>query len=335
MSDKVALAGEEDVEIAVKAAEAAFPAWRKTPPNVRRDMLLNLASLLLDHAQALATLTRITLGSPISVAGAMEVGFAVEAIRYFAGWTDKVSGETYPEEDGFFKIVRQEPLGVVAGIVPWNAPVGSACAKASPALATGNCFILKLSEKTPFSALALGTLVKAAGFPPGVFQILSGDGSTGAIISSHMRIRKVSFTGSTATGKKIQEMAARSNLKRVTLELGGKSPALVFDDADLDNAVMWCVNAITINTGQACFAATRVYVQAGVHDVFLQKYKAAIEEKSKLVGDPDDANTFIGPVADEAQFKRVTGFIERGRSQGRVLAGGPKTYPKVRIYPRS
>ncbi|KAJ4149020.1 hypothetical protein NW754_000456 [Fusarium falciforme] len=318
VSDKVALADAADVEDAVVEAEAAFPAWRKTPPNIRRDMLLNLATLILKHSQALAAMTRLTLGGPVSVVGGMEVGFAVEALRYFAGWTDKLAGETYPEEDGFFKIVRQEPLGVVSAITPWNAPIGSFCAKAAPALATGNCFIIKLSEKTPFAGLAMGSLVKAAGFPPGVFQILSGDGSTGAAISSHMRIRKVSFTGSTLTGKKIQEMAARSNLKRVTLELGGKSPALVFDDANLDNAVTWCVNAITINTGQACFAATRVYVQSRIYHAFVNKYKALVEEKTQFVGDPDDPKTIVGPVVDEAQFNRVMGFIDRGRSQGKL-----------------
>jgi aldehyde dehydrogenase (NAD+) len=156
------------------------------------------------------------------------------------------------------KIVRNEPLGVCAGIIPWNGPIGNVGLKAGPALATGNCFILKPSEKTPFAALALLPLIKEAGFPPGVFQILSGDGSTGALLASHMRVRKVSFTGSIPTGKKIQEMAAKSNLKRVTLELGGKSPAVVFDDCNLENAVNWTVNAITGHSGQVCFAASRV-----------------------------------------------------------------------------
>ncbi|RBR06034.1 hypothetical protein FVER53590_06508 [Fusarium verticillioides] len=167
-------------------------------------MLLNLAANLLEHSQAMAAMTRDTLGGPINVTGAMEPGFAVEALRYFSGWTDKLSGETFPEEDVFFKLVRQEPLGVVSGIIPWNAPIGSACAKAAPALSTGNCFILQLSEKTPFADLAMGSLAKAVGFPPGVLQVLSGDGSTGAIIANHTGLRKVSFTGSTATGKEIQ-----------------------------------------------------------------------------------------------------------------------------------
>ena len=197
--------------------------------------------------------------------------------------------------------------------------------KAGPALATGNCFILKPSEKTPFASLALGHLIKEAGFPPGVFQVLSGDGSTGALIASHMRIRKVSFTGSIPTGKKVQEMAARSNLKRVTLELGGKSPAVVFDDCNLDNAVNWTANALTRNTGQVCMAATRVYVQDGIYDKFIEKYKETILEHRKTVGDPEAKSTLLGPLVDEAQFKRVSGFIERGqKGQGKLLVGGQR-----------
>lgn len=241
-------------------------------------------------------------------------------------WADKFAGESYPQEDGFIKIVRNEPLGVTVGIIPWNGPVASVGLKAGPALATGNCFILKPSEKTPFAALALLPLIKEAGFPPGVFQVLSGDGSTGALLASHMRVRKVSFTGSIPTGKKIQEMAAKSNLKRVTLELGGKSPAVVFDDCNLDNAVTWTVNALTGNSGQVCFAASRVYVQEGVYDKFIEKYKAMFIEKSKAVGDPDETSTALGPLVDEAQFERVTGFIERANEQkaGTLLTGGAR-----------
>ena len=183
---------------------------------------------------------------------------------------------------------------------------------------------MKPSEKTPFAALALGPLIQEAGFPPGVFQILSGDGTTGALIASHMRIRKVSFTGSIPTGKKIQAMAANSNLKRVTLELGGKSPAVVFDDCNLDNAVTWCVNALAANTGQVCFAATRLYVQEGIFDKFSQKYKEALEARAKTIGDPDVEGTIMGPLVDKAQFDRVDGFIKRGASRGKLLTGGHK-----------
>ena len=232
--------------------------------------------------------------------------------------------------------MRNEPLGVTAGIVPWNGPLGTIGLKAAPALATGNCFILKPSEKTPFASLALGPLIKEAGFPPGVLQVLSGDGSTGALIASHMRIRKVSFTGSIATGKRIQEMAAKSNLKRVTLELGGKSPAVVFDDCDLDNAVTWTANAITANTGQVCFAASRVYVQEGIYDKFIAKYKQAMQDKVKTIGDPDAEGTVMGPLVDEAQFKRVAGFIERGqKGQGKLLVGGQRVGDKVSLAIRT
>ncbi|KEF53683.1 uncharacterized protein A1O9_10083 [Exophiala aquamarina CBS 119918] len=326
VSDKVPLANEHDVDAAVAAAEAALPGWKKITASQRRDIMLKFADLLIKHTEALAELTRITLGAPFGSFGAFEVGLAAEAFKYNAGWVDKFLGDAVPQENGFMQITRNEPLGVTAGIVPWNGPLGTVGLKAAPALATGNCFILKPSEKTPFAAAALGPLIKEAGFPPGVFQVLTGDGSTGAIIASHMRIRKVSFTGSIPTGKKIQEMASKSNLKRVTLELGGKSPAVVFDDCNLDNAVTWCANALAANTGQVCFAATRVYVQEGVFDKFSRLYKEKLEEKAKTIGDPDKETTQIGPLVDEAQYSRVNGFIERGVSgkQGTLLTGGNK-----------
>ncbi len=322
VANDVGFAGEEDVEAAVAAASAAFPAWRKVNPRERRDMMLRLADLIEANGLALAELTRLTLGAPFGPFGSFEINLCAEGLRYFAGWIDKFAGETYPQDDGFLKIVRNEPLGVTAGIIPWNGPIGNVGMKAGPALATGNCFILKPSEKTPFAALALGGMIKAAGFPPGVFQIITGDGSTGALLASHMQVRKISFTGSTATGRKIQEMSAKSNLKRVTLELGGKSPAVVFDDANLENAVNWCANGITANTGQVCFAASRVYVQEGIYDKFVAAYKKAMEDKIKAVGDPDKAETLIGPLVDKMQFDRVSGFLERGRTQGTLLVGG-------------
>lgn len=245
-----------------------------------------------------------------------------EALRYYAGWTDKFEGQSMPEDDGFLKIIRNEPLGVCAGVTPWNGPLATVSMKLGPALATGNVFILKPSEKTPFAALALGSLVKEAGFPPGVVQVLSGDGSTGALVASHMGVHKVSFTGSTATGRRIQEMAAKSNLKRVTLELGGKSPAVVFDDANLDNAVRCCADAITANSGQVCFAASRVYVQEGIYERFASAYKKTMQERAATAGDPADEATLMGPLVDRAQYERVTGFLERGKSQGKVLVGG-------------
>jgi len=290
--------------------------------------MLKFASLIEKHSIPLAELTRITLGAPYGAFGKFDCSLAAEAYKYNAGWIDKFAGESFPQEDGFLKIVRNEPLGVTAGIVPWNGPLSTAGLKAAPALATGNCFILKPSEKTPFAALALGPLIIEAGFPPGVFQVLSGDGLTGALLSSHMRVRKVSFTGSIPTGKRIQEAAAKSNLKRVTLELGGKSPAVVFDDANLENAITWTVNAITANTGQVCFAASRVYVQEGIYDKFVEGYKKALQEKAKTIGDPESETTVLGPLIDKAQFERVSGFIERGKGQGTLLTGGSRVGDK-------
>ncbi|KAH8651837.1 Aldehyde/histidinol dehydrogenase [Tricladium varicosporioides] len=318
VANDVDLAGPEDVDAAVAAAEKAFPAWKKMPPIERREIMYKFAGLVEKHGKALAELSRITLGAPYGAFGAFEVGLCSEAFKYNAGWIDKFAGESFPQEDGFLKIVRNEPLGVTAGIVPWNGPLGTVGLKAGPALATGNCFILKPSEKTPFASLALGPLIVEAGFPPGVFQVLSGDGMTGSLISSHMRIRK-----------RIQEAAAKSNLKRVTLELGGKSPAVVFDDANLDNAVTWLSNAITANTGQVCFAATRVYVQEGIYDKFVAGYKKALQEKAKTIGDPEDDSTVMGPLIDKAQFDRVSGFIERGKNgQGTLLTGGSRVGDK-------
>ena len=323
VANDVPIAGSEDVDIAIAAAEAAFPAWRKISNAERQAILTKFANLIEEQGPKLAELTRITLGAPISSFGKFETSLAAQTWRYNAGWIDKFAGESYPQEDGFLKIVRNEPLGVTAGIVPWNGPMGTAALKAAPALATGNCFILKPSEKTPFAALALGPLIREAGFPPGVFQVLSGDGSTGAILASHMKIKKVSFTGSIATGKKIQEAAAKSNLKRVTLELGGKSPAVVFDDCDLENAITWCANAITANTGQVCFAASRVYVQEGIAAKFIEGYKKTIAAKATTAGDPSDESTILGPLVDKSQFDRVAGFIERGqKGPGELLVGG-------------
>lgn len=306
-------------------------------PAARRTIILSFSSLLRKNIVRLAYLTRITLGMPFEAFGKFEVDLSADLFDYYAGWIDKYAGESYPAEDGFYKIVRNEPLGVCAGITPWNTPLASASLKAAPALAMGNCFILKTSEKTPFSGLALGELIKEAGFPPGVFQVLSGDGSTGALLAAHMKVKKVSFTGSVATGKKVQQAAAASNLKRVTLELGGKSPAVVFDDANLENAVTWCANGLTANTGQICFATTRVYVQEGLYDNFLEAYKAAIEAKTKKTGDPTKDDVEVGPVVDESQHARVYGFIERAKAenQGTLLIGGQKIGTQVSLTSRT
>ncbi|KAH8782710.1 aldehyde dehydrogenase domain-containing protein [Diaporthe sp. PMI_573] len=327
VSDKIPVAGKDDVDAAVDAANAAFAAgspWRKMTLVRRREILLRFADILERDQERLAELTRVTLGAPYLPFGKSEIDTAVENFRYYAGWVDKNAGQHFPADDGFYKIVRNEPLGVVSGIIPWNGPLASVGLKAAPALATGNVFILKPSEKTPFMAAELGRLILEAGFPPGVFQVLTGDGSTGALLAAHMRVAKVSFTGSIATGKAVQVLAAKSNLKRVTLELGGKSPAVVFNDADLQNAINWTVNALLTNTGQICFAATRVYVQSGIYDGFVEAYAKATEDKKKTIGDPEKKGTEIGPVVDKAQFDRIMGIIKTAKSekQGTLHCGG-------------
>lgn len=223
---------------------------------------------------------------------------------------------------GFVKLVRHEPLGVCAAINPFNAPVATLILKAAPCLATGNVLIVKPSEKTPLGSLAVADLFAKAGFPPGVIQVVTGAGPTGQLLAEHMRIRKVSFTGSIPTGKKIQAAAAMSNLKRVTLELGGKSPAVIFDDANLDNALMWTINAILARSGQVCIAATRLYVHKNIADEFIKRYVEKMRAAADDLGDPQDMSVKLGPLVDETQFERVKGMIERGRNEAELVVGG-------------
>jgi len=218
--------------------------------------------------------------------------------------------------------VRHEPLGVCAAINPFNAPVACMIFKAAPALATGNVLIVKPSEKTPLGSLALAPLFEQAGFPKGCIQVITGAGETGALLSSHMRIRKVSFTGSILTGKKIQAAAAQSNLKRVTLELGGKSPAVIFDDCNLDNAITWTINAILARSGQVCVAATRVYVQKSISEKFIEKYVEKMKAAASDLGDPQDPSVKMGPLVDAGQLERVKAMVMRGKEEAELVVGG-------------
>ncbi|KAM0206075.1 hypothetical protein ACHAQI_008566 [Fusarium lateritium] len=333
VSNHIPVAGNEDVDEAVTYANEAFKPdarWRRMTHVERRQILLKFADLLEASQERLAYLTRLTLGAPYLPFGKSEIDTAIGCFRYYAGWVDKHAGQSYPADDGFYKIVRNEPLGVVAGIIPWNGPLASVGLKAAPALATGNVFILKPSEKTPLMAAELGKLVIEAGFPPGVFQVLTGDGSTGAALASHMHVAKVSFTGSIPTGKTVQILAAQSNLKRVTLELGGKSPAVVFDDANFENAVKWAVNALVANSGQICFAATRVFVQSKIYDRFVEAYVERLKSKKDVLGDPEAPGTEIGPVVDKFQYDRIMGIVSAAEenNDGRILIGGQKLSDK-------
>ncbi|KIA75878.1 hypothetical protein HK57_00320 [Aspergillus ustus] len=325
VSEQIPIAGQEDVDAAVAAAEEAFHGeWSKFSSAQRSACLRKLAQLLdeEDRLIKILTLDSLSTGNPVSIIPTREKTYIMGQLLYYAGWTDKLRGDYFPDDDGFVKLVRHEPLGVCAGINPFNAPVATLIMKAAPCLATGNTLILKPSEQSPLGSLAIAPLFEAAGFPKGVFQVLTGAGDTGALLASHMRIRKISFTGSVATGKKIQIAAAQSNLKRVTLELGGKSPAVVFEDANIENALTWTINGILARSGQVCVAASRVYVQRSIADKFIEEYKTRMKAAVEKIGDPLDTATALGPLVNKAAFERVTKMIERGKNEAELVVGG-------------
>ncbi|EXJ95887.1 hypothetical protein A1O1_01012 [Capronia coronata CBS 617.96] len=325
VSDKVQVAAEADVDQAVAAAKAAFPAWSATPGLQRAAVMLRFADLLETNAAKLGKLETICMGQPITVATGFVKGPAA-IWRYYAGFAGKIAGESYPPDgDGSYKIVAYEPLGVCAGIAAWNATHTLAAWKMAPALAAGNTFVFKSSEKSPLGAAAYGDLIKEAGFPPGVINIVTGAGPVGAMLASHMDIAKIAFTGSEAGGRAVQVAAARSNLKHVSLELGGKSPALIFDDADLENALLHSSDSFLRNSGQICFASSRVLVQEGIAPEFIAGIKTFFENAAKKMGDPSLPETAFGPLADKKQFERVMSFLEAGKAEGiQILAGGER-----------
>lgn len=278
VSDKVQVASEKDVEDAVAAAKKAFPKWRDTAGHKRAAIMNKFADLLEKNVDKLAHLESSAMGQPISVAKRFILGPAA-LWRYYSGFAGKVAGESFPpDEDGTYKIVQYEPLGVCAGICAWNGSHVLSAWKMAPAMATGNTFILKSSEKSPLALAAYGDLLNEAGFPPGVINIVTGAGAVGSMLASHMQIAKIAFTGSAVAGRAVMAAAAKSNLKHVSLELGGKSPALIFDDADLDNAVEHSSTSFLRNSGQICFAASRVLVQEGIAPKFIEAIKVAFEK---------------------------------------------------------
>jgi aldehyde dehydrogenase (NAD+) len=287
-----------------------------------RGRLLNrLADLMEQHADELATLEALDNGKPYSVAKAVDVAASVGCYRYFAGWADKVHGKTIPIDGNFFCYTRHEPVGVVGQIIPWNFPMLMQAWKLAPALATGNTVVMKPAEQTPLTALRVGELIVEAGFPEGVVNLLPGFGETaGAAIARHMDVDKVAFTGSTEVGHLIMEAAAKSNLKRVTLELGGKSPNIVFADTDVDAAVEGAHFGLFFNHGQCCCAGSRVFVEEKIYDQFVEKSGA--RARKRTVGDPFDPATEQGPQVDQTQMEKVLGYIESGRSEGAKLVCG-------------
>jgi len=323
----VAEADREDVDRAVKAARRAFDdgSWARVKPSERGRLLWKLADLLEAHLDEFAEIESLDNGKPAAVARVADVPLAVDIFRYMAGWATKLAGKSIPLSmpGEYLSYTVREPVGVVGQIIPWNFPLLMAAWKLAPALATGCTIVLKAAEQTPLSALRLAELVLEAGFPPGVVNILAGFGETaGAAIAAHEQVDKVAFTGSTEVGKLIVKAAA-GNLKKVSLELGGKSPAIVFPDADLEKAIPGTASAIFFNHGQCCCAGSRLYAHRKVFDQVVEGV-AAIAGKIK-VGAGLDPTTEMGPLVSDEQLARVTGYIESGREQGaKIVTGGVK-----------
>jgi phenylacetaldehyde dehydrogenase len=323
----VAEGDREDIEQAVKAARKAFDhgPWRKLTASERGRLIWKLADLLEAHTEEFAYLESLDNGKPLAVAKVADVPLAVDLFRYMAGWATKIEGNTIPISAGnqFFAYTLREPVGVVGQIIPWNFPLLMAAWKLGPALTCGCTVVLKPAEQTPLSALRLGELIMEAGFPEGVVNIVPGYGETaGAALAAHPDVDKVAFTGSTEVGKLIVHAAA-GNLKKVTLELGGKSPNVVFKDADLDTAISGAASAIFFNHGQCCCAGSRLYIEKPVYDRVVE----GVAERAKKirVGSGLDPKTQMGPLVSQEQLNRVCGYLEAGFSEGaKALAGGHK-----------
>jgi aldehyde dehydrogenase (NAD+) len=330
---QVAEADAADVDKAVKAARHALERgpWRTTSASERGRLMNRLADLIEKHADELATIETLDNGMPLSVARNVAVPLMLGQIRYFAGWADKNHGKTIPINGNYFCYTRHEPVGVVGQITPWNFPLLMYGMKLGPALATGNTVLLKPAEQTPLTALRIGELILEAGFPPGVVNILPGYGPTaGGAIADHMDIDKVSFTGSGEVGHLIQQASGRSNLKRVSLELGGKSPNIVFADADLEQAIEGCHFGLFFNQGQVCCAGSRLFVEEKVYDEFVEK---SVERAGRrTVGDPFDPTVEQGPQIDRTQFDKVMSYIDAGKQEGADLLIGGKRVGDHGLY---
>ena len=322
---RVAEGNKADIDLAVKAARRAFESgpWPKMSASERGRIIWKIADLLEKHTEEFAELETLDNGKPISISRVADVPLAVDLFRYMAGWATKIEGSTIPIAGPFLAYTRREPVGVVGQIIPWNFPLLMAAWKLGPALATGCTVVLKPAEQTPLSALRLGELAQEAGLPAGVLNIVTGFGETaGAALAAHPDVDKIAFTGSTEVGRLIVQAAA-GNLKKVTLELGGKSPNIVFDDADVSKAAAGAANAIFFNHGQCCCAGSRLYVEEKIFD----KVVEGVSESAKKirVGPGMDPDTNMGPLVSEEQFQRVCGYMESGVKEGaKAVVGGKK-----------
>jgi phenylacetaldehyde dehydrogenase len=326
----VAEGDKEDIDRAVAAARAAFDKgpWRRVVPSERARLMWKLADLLEKRLEEFAQLETLDNGKPLMIARLADVPISVDTLRYFAGWATKVEGSTIPlsmQPGGkFLAYTLREPIGVIGQIVPWNFPLVMATLKLGPALATGCTVVLKPAEQTPLTALLLGELIQEAGIPDGVVNIVTGYGETaGAALAAHPNVDKIAFTGSTEVGKLIVH-AATGNLKKVSLELGGKSPNIVFQDAEMESAIPGAADAIFFNQGEVCVAGSRLYVED-------KQFDNVVEGVSKIasslrIGPGMDATTQIGPLISQQQLNRVCGYLESGYSEGAKAAAGGKRH---------
>lgn len=329
---RVAEGDKQDIDKAVKAARKAFDhgPWAEITPSERGRLLWKLADLLEQNIDEFAELEALDNGKPITIAKVVDVTLAIDMFRYMAGWATKIEGNTIPisvpyaKGAQFFSYTTREPVGVVGQIIPWNFPLLMAAWKLGPALATGCTVVLKPAEQTPLSALRLGELILEAGYPEGVVNIVPGFGETaGGALASHPDVDKVAFTGSTEVGRLIVKAAGESNLKKLTLELGGKSPNIVFKDADMKATIAGAANAIFFNQGQVCSAGSRLYIEKSVFDQVVE----GVSEKAKKirVGHGLDPQTQMGPLVSDEQLARVCGYLESGFAEGaRASAGGKR-----------
>ncbi len=322
-------AGEQaDIDNAVASARRAFRAgsWANESPKARKRVLTRFSELMLEHRDELALLETLDTGKPISDSLAVDIPSAANCIRWYAEAVDKIYDEVAPTGPRALATITREPMGVVGAIVPWNFPLLMASWKIGPVLASGNSLVLKPSEKSPLTALRVAELAVEAGLPPGVFNVVPGFGNpAGAALAAHMDVDCIAFTGSTATGKMVMQLAAQSNLKKVSLECGGKSPNIVLADCpDLDRAATAAAFAIFFNQGEMCSAGSRLLVDASIKDAMLEKIAAVGRQMAP--GDPLDPDTKLGAIVDETQMKRVLSYIDVGKSDGaRVALGGSRT----------
>ncbi|CAG5850503.1 unnamed protein product, partial [Menidia menidia] len=327
-------ADKEDVDKAVASAKAANQKgapWRRMDASSRGKLLHRLADLMERDRLLLATLETLDTGKPFLQAFYIDLEGSIKTLRYYAGWADKIHGKSLPVDENFLCITKHEPVGICGAIIPWNFPLLIFMWKVAPALSCGNTVVIKPAEQTPLTALHVGSLIKEAGFPPGVVNIIPGFGLTaGAAVANHKDIDKVSFTGSTKVGRLIAEAAAKSNLKRITLELGGKNPCLVFADCDLQLAVEVVQKGAFYNQGQCCTAASRVFVEETIYEEFVC---CSVENAKRIViGDPLDPLTSHGPQIDQQQFEKIMDLIESGKTEGATLEYGGKAVGENSLY---